>query len=54
MLGLPGSGKTTFSKKLQTELELERFSVDEEYSRLGGDLFSVVGIKILQQRPGIR
>lgn len=37
MLGVPGSGKTTFSKKLQSELRLPRFSLDEEYSKLGGD-----------------
>jgi predicted kinase len=38
MLGVPGSGKTTFSKQLQAQLDLPRFSVDEEYSKLGGDL----------------
>ena len=40
MLGLPGSGKTTFSKSLQKELSIPRLSLDEEYSRLGGDLAS--------------
>lgn len=40
MLGLPGSGKTTFSKKLQQELNIPRLSLDEEYSKLGGDLAS--------------
>lgn len=38
MLGLPGSGKTTYSKKLQQELGITRLAVDEEYSMLGGDL----------------
>lgn len=38
MLGLPGSGKTTFSKALQKELRIPRLSLDEEYSRLGGNL----------------
>jgi predicted kinase len=37
MLGIPGSGKTTFSKQLQAELGLPRFAIDEEYARLGGD-----------------
>lgn len=37
MLGVPGSGKTTFSKQLQSQLGLPRFSLDEEYSKLGGD-----------------
>lgn len=40
MLGLPGSGKTTFSKVLQQELNIPRLSLDEEYSKLGGDLAS--------------
>jgi predicted kinase len=40
MLGLPGSGKTTFSKKLQQDLNIPRLSLDEEYSKLGGDLDS--------------
>jgi predicted kinase len=40
MLGLPGSGKTTFSKKLAQTMQLPRFSLDEEYARLGGDLTS--------------
>lgn len=40
MLGLPGSGKTTFSKKLQQDLNIPRLSLDEEYSKLGGDLAS--------------
>lgn len=40
MLGLPGSGKTTFSKELQQELNIPRLSLDEEYSKLGGDLTS--------------
>lgn len=36
MLGLPGSGKTTFSKQLEAETELPRFSLDEEYfARVG-------------------
>lgn len=38
MLGLPGSGKTTFSKSLQGELKLKRLAIDEEYSKLGGNL----------------
>lgn len=38
MLGLPGSGKTTFSKRLQFELDIPRLSIDEEYSKLGGKL----------------
>lgn len=38
MLGVPGSGKTTFSKQLQTQLNVPRFAIDEEYSKLGGDL----------------
>ena len=38
MLGLPGSGKTTFSKTLQQQLNIPRLSLDEEYSRLGGNL----------------
>ena len=40
MLGLPGSGKTTFSKELQKDLNILRLSLDEEYSKLGGDLAS--------------
>lgn len=40
MLGLPGSGKTTYSKKLEGQLGVTRFSLDEEYSKLGGDLNS--------------
>ena len=40
MLGLPGSGKTTFSKSLQKELTIPRLSLDEVYSELGGDLTS--------------
>jgi predicted kinase len=40
MLGLPGSGKTTFSKELAQTMQLPRFSLDEEYARLGGDLTS--------------
>lgn len=40
MLGLPGSGKTTFSKELQQKLNIPRLSLDEEYSKLGGDLTS--------------
>lgn len=39
-LGLPGSGKTTFSKELQQELKIPRLSLDEVYSKLGGDLTS--------------
>lgn len=31
MLGLPGSGKTTLSVKLSEQLDLPRFSLDEEY-----------------------
>lgn len=38
MLGLPGSGKTTYSKQLQRELGITRLSLDEEYSKLGGNL----------------
>jgi predicted kinase len=38
MLGLTGSGKSTFSKKLTRELGIERFAFDSEYERLGGDL----------------
>lgn len=38
MLGVPGSGKTTFSKRLQARMGLSRFAIDEEYSKLGGDL----------------
>ena len=38
MLGVPGSGKTTFSKQLQAQLNVPRFAIDEEYSKLGGDL----------------
>jgi predicted kinase len=37
MLGLPGSGKTTFSKKLADDLGLSRFSLDEEYFGLVGN-----------------
>jgi predicted kinase len=40
MLGLPGSGKTTSSKKLHQKLNIPRLSLDEEYSKLGGDLAS--------------
>lgn len=40
MLGLPGSGKTTFSKELRQKLNIPRLSLDEEYSKLGGDLTS--------------
>lgn len=40
MLGLPGSGKTTFSRQLETEQGITKFSLDAEYSRLGGDLTS--------------
>lgn len=40
MLGLPGSGKTTFSKTLEQRLGIPRLSLDEEYSKLGGDLSS--------------
>jgi predicted kinase len=40
MLGLPGSGKTTFSRKLQQDLDISRLSLDEEYSKIGGDLAS--------------
>jgi predicted kinase len=38
MLGLTGSGKSTFSKQLAKELGLERFAFDAEYERLGGNL----------------
>ncbi len=38
MLGLPGSGKSTFSNDLQSKLGIIRFAVDEEYSKLGGNL----------------
>jgi len=37
MLGLPGSGKTTYSKNLQKKLGLPRFSIDEEYFQLVGN-----------------
>lgn len=37
MLGLPGSGKTTFSKQLQSTLRIPRFSLDEEYFRRVGN-----------------
>jgi predicted kinase len=40
MLGLPGSGKTTFSNQLEKERGIAMFSLDREYSRLGGDLTS--------------
>lgn len=40
MLGLPGSGKTTYSKQLKSMLSIPRLSLDEEYSKLGGDLHS--------------
>lgn len=40
MLGLPGSGKSTFSSLLQDELGIAKLSLDEQYSRLGGDLRS--------------
>ena len=52
MLGLPGSGKTTFSKDLQLKLSLKRFSVDEEYSRMGGDLSSPDWDKALATKAG--
>ena len=38
MLGLPASGKTTFSNQLHLELNIPRLSLDEEYSKLGGNL----------------
>jgi predicted kinase len=38
MLGLPGSGKTTKSKKIAEAEGLERFSLDEEYfARVGNE-----------------
>jgi predicted kinase len=40
MLGLPGSGKTTFSRELERKLHVSRLSLDEEYARFGGDLTS--------------
>jgi predicted kinase len=40
MLGLPGAGKTTYSKQLADTLHLTRLSLDEEYANLGGDLNS--------------
>lgn len=52
MLGLPGSGKTTFSKKLQSKLGLVRFSLDEEYSKLGGDLHDKNWDKQLAAKAG--
>jgi adenylate kinase family enzyme len=38
MLGLPGSGKSTFSKKLAENRNLDRFDFDLEYAKFGGDL----------------
>jgi len=38
MLGLTGSGKSTYSKKLADELGIERFAFDSEYAKLGGNL----------------
>ncbi len=34
MLGLPGAGKTTFSKKVAHNKKLPRFSLDEEYYQI--------------------
>ena len=52
MLGVPGSGKTTFSKQLQSRLELPRFAIDEEYSKLGGDLHDHRWNKDLAEQAG--
>jgi predicted kinase len=37
--GLPGSGKTTTARGLETELDAVRFSPDEWMARIGVDLF---------------
>ncbi len=37
MLGLPGSGKTQFSKELQKKLNITRLSLDEEYFKIVGN-----------------
>lgn len=52
MLGLPGSGKTTFSKELQAELGIKRLAIDEEYSRLGGNISSTDWNKELAAKAG--
>lgn len=38
MLGLPGSGKTTYSKNLAKKLDLPRLSLDEEYFAMVGSM----------------
>lgn len=38
MLGLTGSGKSTYSKSLADKLGVERFAFDIEYAKLGGNL----------------
>jgi len=40
MLGITGSGKTTFAHELSAELGIEVLSLDQEYSHLGGNLKS--------------
>lgn len=50
MLGLPGSGKTTFSKKIEKEKGITRFSLDEEYAKLGGDLKSYQWDELIAKR----
>jgi len=52
MLGLPGSGKTTFSGNLAKRLGLRRFAIDEEYSKLGGDLHDHVWNRELAAQAG--
>ncbi len=52
MLGLPGFGKTTFSKNLQAQLTLKRFAIDEEYSKLGGNLTSYQWDKKVAKKAG--
>ena len=38
MLGLTGSGKSTYSKKLAEQLSIRRFDFDLEYAKFGGNL----------------